>query len=324
MTPAPRKERAPDRLTEFARDVRDGLMKSGQKTLPSRYLYDELGSSLYEAITFLPEYGATRAEERLFVEHANGMIERLDCPDVIAELGSGSGRKTRHLLEAVSPRPVTYYPIDVSSHALTVCESALHDIPGIRIAGMNKNYLEGLASVSAERKPGTPLAILFLGSTIGNFDEREAAVFLKEVRQLLQPGDRLLLGADLLKPVPQLLDAYCDALGVTAAFNLNLLNRINRELDGDFDLSNFQHVARFNHSSRSIEMHLRALREHDACVRKAGIIVSFREGETIWTESSHKYTCPEIVRLGDRAGFVCEQQWQDEEWPFADTLFVAT
>jgi L-histidine Nalpha-methyltransferase len=323
MTPALKKF-SPDPLTEFARDVCAGLSKGGQKTLPSRYLYDELGSSLYEAITFLPEYGATRAEERLFLEHADEIVEKLGWPGTVVELGSGSGRKTKQLLDALSPRPVTYYPIDVSRHALKACESALRDIPGVTIAGLNTNYLDGLETVSMEREPGTPLAILFLGSTIGNFDERETAGFLADMRKLVRPGDRLLLGADLLKPVPQLIDAYDDPLRVTAAFNLNLLNRINRELDGDFEIACFQHVARFDHCSRNIEMHLRALRAHDVSIRKAGLVVSFEEGETIWTESSHKYTCPEIVKLGERAGFSYKHQWIDEQWPFADSLFVAT
>jgi len=165
--------------------------------------------------------------------------------------------------------------------------------------------------------------VLFLGSTIGNFDRPAAAGFLRKVRRILQPGDSLLLGTDLEKPIPQLLAAYDDSLGVTAAFNLNLLARINRELDADFILEQFEHVARFNPAARSVEMHLLSRTKQSVTIPRAGLELSFRQGETIWTESSHKYGRTEPFQIAKDAGFFCKAQWFDQEWPFAENLFVA-
>jgi uncharacterized SAM-dependent methyltransferase len=180
-----------------------------------------------------------------------------------------------------------------------------------------------LLEVAAYRKHGHRLLVLFLGSTIGNFDRPAALDFLSEVRCILQPGDGLLLGADLDKPSSQLLAAYDDELGVTAAFNLNLLARANRELGADFDLTQFEHLARINPDTRSIEMHLRSMRRQVVSIQIAEIGVEFQEGETIWTESSHKYTPTEIFDMARRCGFRCEMQWIDQEWPFAENLLVA-
>src|SRR5262249_44270781 len=160
-----------------------------------------------------------------------------------------------------------------------------------------REYLDGLREVAAQRTRGEQLLVLFLGSTIGNFDRPADAKFLRAVRQTLQPEDALLLGTDLIKPIPQLLDAYDDALGVTAAFNRNLLVRVNRELGGNFRLSEFAHEARFNPETRSVEMHLRSLRSQNVSIARAGLTVTFREGETIWTETSHKYSRPELLQL---------------------------
>ena len=165
--------------------------------------------------------------------------------------------------------------------------------------------------------------MLFLGSTIGNFSYPADRSFLREIRMILQTGDTLLLGTDLEKPVTQLIEAYDDSLGITAAFNMNLLVRINRELDGDFALSCFQHVARFNSQTRSIEMHLRSRRKQTVAIHQARFSVSFEEGETIWTESSHKYDLEEIHEMAESAGFVTGAQWIDQEWPFAESLLVA-
>jgi uncharacterized SAM-dependent methyltransferase len=162
-----------------------------------------------------------------------------------------------------------------------------------------------------------------LGSTIGNFDPPAAANFLQEVRGLLEPGDSLLLGTDLAKPAPVLLAAYDDSIGVTAAFNLNLLGRINRELDGHFDLSDFEHVARYDSTNCRVEMHLRSIRRQRVAIEKADLSVVFEEGETIWTESSHKYTLPDVLRMAHSSGFRCEAQWVDTEWPFAENLWIA-
>ena len=165
--------------------------------------------------------------------------------------------------------------------------------------------------------------MLFLGSTIGNFDRPAGIQFLAEVRHILQPGDSLLLGTDLEKSTAQLLAAYDDELGVTAAFNLNLLARINRELDADFDLAHFEHVAKINHEARSVEMHLRSTCRQTVHIPAAELSVEFLEGETIWTESSHKYSPEEVFQMARATGFRCEAQWIDEQWPFAENLLIA-
>src|SRR5271163_1673744 len=238
----------PNTSYEFAADVRAGLTKLGQKELLSKYLYDDVGSALFEVICRLPEYGLTRADERLLRRNANDIVERLSGPVAVAELGSGSGKKTRWLLEALSRRQRTfYYPVEISRSALAMCERELSDIDSVSIVGFEQEYLDGLRQVAtAYRKPDQQLFVLFLGRTIGNFEGLAGLKFLREVRRILEPGDSLLLGTDLEKSANQLLAAYDDELGVTAAFNLNLLARINRELDGNFDLDGFSHVARIN------------------------------------------------------------------------------
>ncbi len=314
-----------DLTYEFAADVRAGLMRPGQKELPSKYLYDNVGSALFEVISHLPEYGLTRADERLLRCHASEIVDRLRPPVAVAELGSGSGKKTRWLLEALGRRQRTsYYPVEISRSALAMCERELRDIDSISIVGFEHEYLDGLRQVAtAYRKPGQQLFVLFLGSTIGNFEGLAGLKFLREVRRILEPGDALLLGTDLEKPSSQLLAAYDDELGVTAAFNLNLLARINRELDGNFDLKKFSHVATLNHEARRVEMHLRSERKQTVGIAGAGFEVEFQKGETIWTESSHKYSTEEIIQTARTAGFSCEAQWIDEEWPFAENLLVA-
>lgn len=314
----------PNTTYEFAADVRTGLTKPGQKELLSKYLYDDVGSALFEVISRLPEYGLTRADERLLRRHSWDVVDRLEGPIAVAELGSGTGRKTRHLLEAFCRRQRTaYYPIEISRSALVMCERELSDIDSISILGFEREYLDGLLEVAAQRRPGQHLLVLFLGSTIGNFDRPAGTQFLAEVRRILQPGDSLLLGTDLLKSSAQLLGAYDDELGVTAAFNLNLLVRINRELDANFDLAQFEHVARINHTERSVEMHLQSKRRQTVKIEAAGLSVELLEGETIWTESSHKYSPEEVIDMARATGFRCDAQWIDHQWPFAENLLIA-
>jgi dimethylhistidine N-methyltransferase len=257
-------------------------------------------------------------------QHAPEIVARLRTPLTVAELGSGNGQKTRGLLEALCIRdPTYYYPIEISPAALAMCKREVADIQAISILGLERDYLDGLAEVAASRRQGKPLLVLFLGSTIGNFDPPAAANFLREVRSLLKPGDSLLLGTDLAKSATVLLAAYDDAIGVTAAFNLNLLGRINRELDGHFDLSDFEHEARFDSTACRVEMHLRSNRRQRVAIEKADLSVVFEEGETIWTESSHKYTPADVLRMAQLSGFRCEAQWIDTEWPFAENLWIA-
>jgi dimethylhistidine N-methyltransferase len=310
--------------TEFARDVRAGLGKSGQKELPSSYLYDEIGAALFEAITVLPEYGLTRADARLLELHAGELASKLPASLVVGELGSGSGRKTRWILEALAARhSLHYYPIDISRSALVKCRGELGRIRGVTMEEVEQSYLEGLTSVIARRKRGQAVLILFLGSTIGNFDREEAQKFLQQVRDRLAPGDALLLGTDLVKPVDQLLMAYNDPIGVTAAFNLNVLGRINRELGGEFMISDFEHQALYNRGKQRIEMYLRSKSRQQIRIRDAGLTVVLEAGETIWTESSHKFRVEDVSAMAQSAGFCCEAQWVDEEWPFAESLLRA-
>ncbi len=309
-------------MPEFAREVRAGLGRDGQKTLPCRYFYDEVGSALFEAITRLPEYGLTRADARLIRDNAVDLAARLDGPVVVAELGSGGGAKTRWILEALARRgPVTYYPIDVSPAALAACVRELSSVAAV--VPIAQSYLEGLREVAARRPAKQRLLLLFLGSTIGNFDRGEAAGFLADIRASLLSGDALLLGADLEKPVPQMLLAYDDPAGVTAAFNRNLLARVNRELGGDFAPRNFAHEARWNAAERRIEMHLRACAPQTVRITGANLTVDFARDETIWTESCHKFHVEEIRTMAARAGFRCEAQWVDAAWPFSESLLTA-
>src|SRR5713101_4872980 len=308
----------------LAGDVRAGLCRPGQKELPSKYLYDEIGSALFEVVSVLPEYGLTRADERLLQRHASDIVSRLKRPVLVAELGSGSGKKTRWLLEALAQRQyTTYCPIEISPTALARCESELGRIDCVSIVGFERPYLDGLLAAAARRKENDHVLVLFLGSTIGNFDRDAAERFLTEVRRILVPGDALLLGTDLEKPLPQLLAAYDDSIGATAAFNLNLLARINRELGADFDLAAFRHEARWNRVERRIEMHLHSTCRQTVHVPAASLRFMLDEDETIWTESSHKFKAEEVPEMAARTGFRCDAQWIDGEWPFAQNLLIA-
>jgi L-histidine Nalpha-methyltransferase len=242
----------------------------------------------------------------------------------VAELGSGSGRKTRWILEALARKQRTfYYPIEISASALQMCERELGDIDAVSILGFEREYLDGLLAAASQRRSGQRMLVLFLGSTIGNFDRPAAMKFLVNVRDILETGDHLLLGTDLEKSTAQLIDAYDDELGVTAAFNLNLLSRINRELGGDFDLAQFEHRAIINPTARSVEMHLRSMKQQTVSIPEAELLVEFQEGETIWTESSHKYSAAEVCGMARDTGFSCQAQWIDQQWPFAESLLIA-
>jgi dimethylhistidine N-methyltransferase len=312
---------------EFACDVRAGLAKP-QKELHSKYLYDPLGSSLFEAITYLPEYGLTRADERLLRLHAGEIAALLPARVAVIELGSGVGSKTRPILQALGAArnaarnqdPLRYYPIDVSAEALARCERDLSDLAEVH--PFEQSYLDGMARATAEREPGEAFLVLFLGSTIGNFERKCALEFLRDLRRSLVPGDALLIGADLVKEPERMLDAYDDPTGVTGAFNLNLLGRINRELGADFRLRQFEHHARWSDEHRRIEMHLRSRVDQTVSIPEADLNVSFQAGETIWTESSHKFQLAELHAMAELTGFQPAARWIDEEWPFADNLWT--
>jgi len=314
---------APTLSHEFAIDVRAGLTNREQKALPAKYLYDDMGSALFEAITLLPEYGLTRADERVIRRCARELPDRFLHEVTVAELGSGSGRKTRSILQAFKARQpgLEYFAIDVSRSALEACRTEL--APLARVSPLECTYLQGIRHLAARRRTNQNLLVLFLGSTIGNFEKAEAKRFLADIRLYLQPGDGLLLGADLVKPASVLLPAYDDALGVTAAFNMNVLARMNRELDANFDIRAFRHLAVWNHRESAIEMHLSSIGDQRVAIPGADCTAVFRDGETIWTESSQKYTLDGLHEIAAATAFKVDAEWSDAEWPFVEALWLA-
>ncbi|HEX9367893.1 MAG TPA: L-histidine N(alpha)-methyltransferase [Vicinamibacterales bacterium] len=320
-------------VAQFAADVRRDLALA-PKQLQSKYLYDALGSSLFEAICRLPWYRITRAERGLLDRHAAAIVARLCADDegavpripLIVELGCGSGEKIVILAEALQSAGGRgrVHLIDISSQALEQSERTLGRLRHISVVGHRETYEVGLRRAAAARDGDHPMLVLLLGSNIGNFDMPAAHEFLLAIRGALAPGDALLLGADLVKPQRDLQLAYDDPLGVTAAFNRNLLVRINRELGGTFDLDAFAHVAVWNPEQRRIEMHLESRADQCVTIAEAGISARFAGGERIWTESSYKYEPSQIDQMGLTAGFVTSEQWIDDEARFALTLFTAS
>jgi dimethylhistidine N-methyltransferase len=315
-------------LAEFAADVKRDLALD-PKQLQSKYLYDALGSSLFEAICRLPWYRITRAETRLLARHGDAIVSALDGDggegSTIVELGCGSGEKLMLLAEALQARGGTarVHLIDISSQALELTEQRLNRFQHFSVVGHQSTYEEGLRRAVAARQDGNALLVLLLGSNIGNFDTPAAASFLDRIRAALAPGDLLLLGADLVKDEADLLLAYDDPLGVTAAFNSNLLVRINRELGGAFDLRKFSHRAVWNAGQQRIEMHLVSQADQAVRIAACGSTFTFRRGEWIWTESSYKYSPEQIVDMGAEASFAIRDQWIDPLARFALTLFAA-
>lgn len=312
-------------VAAFAADVKRDLALR-PKQLQSKYLYDALGSSLFDAICRLPWYRITRGEMRLLAGHAGAIVGALGESDgKIVELGCGSGEKLMVLAEALERRGASarVHLIDISSQALEQTEQRLHGLRHVSVVGHWSTYEEGLRTALAARDDGGTALVLLLGSNIGNFDPPAAARFLERIRATLEPGDLLLLGADLVKPEADLLLAYDDPLGVTAAFNRNLLVRMNRELGGRFNLDAFAHRAYWNRGAQRIEMHLVSRARQDVAIAAAGTVVSFDRDEPIWTESSYKYEPDGIVGMGMDASFTTREQWIDEEAQFALTLMMA-
>ncbi|MFO1185442.1 MAG: L-histidine N(alpha)-methyltransferase [Bauldia sp.] len=306
--------------SQFGSDVCIGLQKP-HKEFPSKYLYDAVGSALFDVITLLPEYGLWRAEQRILSRFARDILARIGELATIVELGSGNSSKTNWILRAVGERPVRYCPIDISSTALSRSREVLRENPFVTFVGYKDEYLRGLQLAAASRGPG-PLLVLFLGSSIGNFDREASEHFLRAAAQVLRSGDGLLLGTDLVKAPALLEAAYADSLGVTAAFNLNALARINRELGGDFALDRFQHIARYEPNTERIEMHLLSTLPQVATLSALDLRISLTAGETIWTESSHKYRLEDLPAFARRCGFMHVGHWVDDDWAFADSLWL--
>ncbi|MGH9367243.1 MAG: L-histidine N(alpha)-methyltransferase [Thermoanaerobaculia bacterium] len=311
-------------VRDFAHDVRRDLQLSPRQ-LQSKYLYDALGSALFEAICLLPWYRIARAEGRLLSRWGPEMVSGLPGPVTLVELGCGSGEKVSMIARELRTRqrPIAVHLIDISPAALELSEKNLGRIEHVSVVGHRATYEEGLRRAARERPGESTLLVLFLGSNIGNFDPPHSDGFLQEIRRALRPGDALLLGADLIKPEAELLLAYDDPLGVTAAFNKNLLRRINTELLANFDLSAFGHRAAWNRVERRVEMHLVSRRAQEVLIARADFLLRLEAGETIWTESSYKYEPEEILRLGAAAGFRPAGQWIEPDARFALTLFVA-
>jgi L-histidine Nalpha-methyltransferase len=310
-------------VTDFANDVAYYLTLNPRQ-LPSRYFYDALGSTLFDAICLLPWYKITRAEARLLESHREEVFRRLARVATIVELGSGSGEKLRTLVQGRTSRSgLTVHLIDVSGAALTASARALADIDRVTIVMHEAEYEDGLAAFARETHAAGQTLVLFLGSNIGNFDRPGAEAFLRNVRAALAAGDALLVGADLVKPKRDLLLAYDDPLGITAAFNRNLLVRINRELAGDFDIDGIDHQAVWNERESRVEMHLVARSPQRVRIDAIDLNMELDTGETIWTESSYKYEPDEIVSLIERVGFRCLAQWIASEERFALTLLQA-
>ena len=312
-------------LNSFAADVARDLERS-PKQLQAQYLYDALGSSLFDAICRLPWYRITRAEACLLSRHASDIASRLGHPNALAivELGVGNGEKLATLIDAMPETSTAVaHLIDISEAALSATAARLSGFPFVSVVRYQDTYERGLARFASGPQSSCSRLVLFLGSNIGNFDAPAALDLLRAMRRVLKPGDCLLLGADLVKPEAELILAYDDPLGVTAAFNRNLLVRINRELGADFDLAAFTHRATWNQAQQRVEMHLVSQRRQEIHIPATGLHVYFSSGETIWTESSYKYTDAAIADLGASAGFSVIEQWVETDARFALTLFGA-
>jgi L-histidine Nalpha-methyltransferase len=311
-----------DQASTIAAEVRDGLL-SDQKRLPSWLFYDAEGSRLYELITKLDEYYPSRTERAILAKYARDIAGRAatgtDERVSVVELGAGTATKTQLVLAAMVARQgrCIYVPVDVSPSALREatarCATNLSGVVVRPIVGKHEAAFDTMCTLGRQ-------LVLFMGSSIGNFSADEANTLLRGVRRNLRPGSGLLLGTDLRKSPARLVPAYDDAQGVTAAFNKNVLARINRELGGHFDVETFRHVALWNETASSIEMHLESTRDQSVAIDLLGVDVRFGRGERIHTESSRKYDDGRIGELLRRAGFSREQTYEDDEKLFAVTL----
>lgn len=303
-------------VAQLVEDARRGLT-APQKKLPPMYLYDEKGSRLFDAICDTPEYYPTRTEAALLERVAPEVMQRVR-PTHLVELGSGAARKTRLLLDALHEVGGDHYvPMDVSEEILRAsAERLAADYPWLKVQGLVGDYAETLSRLPEARRR----LVAFLGGTIGNYEDPEAEAFLSSIRSALHGDDALLLGADLVKDPAVLHAAYNDAQGITAAFNKNLLEVLNRELDADFDPGAFDHVAFFDAARSQIEMHLRSRRDQRVRLGALDIVVTFREGETLHTEISRKFTRARIAGLLERSGFRVDRWYVPGNAYFSLTL----
>jgi dimethylhistidine N-methyltransferase len=305
-----------------AREVLRGL-SARPKMLPPKLFYDAVGSELFEQITELPEYYLTSTEQAIFERWAGEMVRAVGEASTIIELGAGTAKKTMLVLRAaLEVRPaITFIPVDVSSSALEVaCNRVRSELPQVTVHPLVLDFAQRTSALA--QYSGRKL-VLYIGSSIGNLEPMAASALLRRLHSALAPGDSLLLGTDMRKPVEVLLPAYDDAAGITARFNLNVLARMNREFDADFDLDRFAHRAVWNERHSRIEMHLES-RDHQLVhVKDLGFTVPFASGETIHTENSYKFTPAMIESIAANGDFHIEQSWSDERNWFTVSLLRA-
>jgi L-histidine N-alpha-methyltransferase len=308
---------------EFALDVLEGLSERPRR-LSSRWFYDERGSELFARIMDVPQYYPTDCEREILEERAAEIIEPLvDQPFHLVDLGAGDGRKTVLLLEHLQQAgaDVTYVPIDISEQAMADVVGRIGEaLPDMSVSGIVSEYTDGLRWLQA-RDDRRPALVLFLGSNIGNFNKSQARAFLRRLWTALQDGDHVLIGFDLKKDIDLLLSAYNDPQGVTAAFNLNLLHRINRELGGNFDVSRFRHYGTYNVFSGAMESYLVSLVAQTVTIEAIGQTFEFQEWEPIHTEYSYKYLESDIISLAESTGFSIRARFHDRRRWFTDSLW---
>jgi len=309
--------------SSFASDVRAGLT-AVRKSIPPRYFYDNVGSALFEAICELPEYYVSRAETEILTVYRREIAAAFGGARRIIELGCGNGKKTRFLLSEIvgEGRVLEYVPVDVDVSMLQqIGHDLLAEHADMTVKALACDFRRAWRAI--REMDEVPTSVMFLGSTIGNFELEDASSMLRDVRTALRPGDTMLLGADLKKDRNLLNAAYDDPLGVTAAFNLNLLRRINRELGGEFNIREFAHRAFYDETKGRVEMHLVSLREQSVRIGSIAVEAAFSEGETIHTENSCKYDSATMERITSTGGFEIRHRWVDSNGWFAEYLLVA-
>ena len=304
---------------DFAKDVAYGLTRKN-KFIPSKYFYDKTGSELFDQICSLSEYYLTRKEIEILSSIKQELPKYLVENYAVVELGSGSAIKTRHLFEVLSKNQekIEYYPIDISSIVKESSQRLQNEFDNLQITGIVDQYESGLDLV---KDMDDNKIIAFFGSSIGNFDQQSMLDFLSKIRNSMKPGDLFLLGMDLVKNKEILEAAYNDSKGTTRDFNLNLLQRINSELGGDFDISKFEHIAFYNSKEKRVEMHLRSKIKQQIFISEIGLSVNLEEDDRIRTEYSHKYTLSQIKKIAKRTGFNITKIWCDKQNYFALVLF---
>jgi dimethylhistidine N-methyltransferase len=306
--------------TQFAKEVKEGL-SADQKHLSSKWFYDERGDDLFVKIMSLPEYYLTRSELEIFRDRTSelkaALTDGMPAFDLI-ELGAGDGTKTMHLLAALDPDAFTYRPVDISSNALEQLSDRVRaELPSVKVVPLQGEYFEVLSKLESDR----PKIVLFMGSNIGNLLDERANAFLKALSAGMRKGDRLLMGLDLKKSKDIILPAYNDAQGVTAAFNLNVLRRINKELGGNFDLSAFEHIPEYNESDGIARSFIRSKEDQTVEVTALDLEVQFSAGELIFTEVSRKYDDESIARITDHTDLDLQEKVYDSKGYFCDAIF---